>query len=450
MRRQRVPNHRLRSLLDETGWSGQKFINTINRLGAEAGLTLTYQRASVTQWLAGIHPRPPVPDLMLEAFSRELGKRVTTADLGLRRIIPAARTPDQHTWWADTPASALRAACAAERDRPYETAALTVPAWPAWLPSPTGEVTPAGRPTRPDKPEIQAAAAMLRLFSDADMTFGGGHPRVALTGYLRTTVAPWLAGDARPAVQRELLVMAARLSYLCGFMCFDDELHGSAQRHYLTSLRLSAESGDSVGYALTLRALSVQARTLGYFRPAVDLADTAVHTASRQVTPRVYAFLLGQLAVAHAAAGNSHGALTTLADAERHLSHADRYTPGVAAYHAGSLAHQEAAITAYLGDRRNAIRALETSIRQRPVEERRSRAITLARLAELQLTEGHLEQACHSWHRFLDDYQHLTCRRADTAMKTLRARIRPHQNHPAARALHHRATALSQLTATRV
>jgi tetratricopeptide (TPR) repeat protein len=433
----RVPNRHLRSLLDETGWSGQKFVNAINHLGAEAGLTLTYQRASVTQWLSGTHPRSPAPELMAEAFSRELGRRVTTTDLGLG---PAA--PRQLTWSEGATATVLREACATGHDgQPYRTAALAVPAWPDLSPSPASQPPPGDN--RPGRPEVRSAAAMLRLFSDTDMVFGGGHARLALAGYLRSTIAPWLAGDTRPNVRRELMTTAARLSYLCGFMCFDDELHGKAQRHYLTSLRLSAESADSIGYALTLRALSVQARLLGHCRPAVDLAEAAVHTATSRATPRVHAFLLGQLAVAHAADGDRHDALKALTAAEKHLSRADQYTPGVAAYHASSLAHQQAATTACLGDRRNAIKALETSIQHRPAEERRSRAITLARLAELQLAEGHLEQACHTWRHFLDDYPHLTSRRADTAMKTLRASIRPHQNNPAARGLLHRATVVA-------
>jgi tetratricopeptide (TPR) repeat protein len=444
MGRQRVPNYHLRSLLDETGWSGQKFVSAINHLGAEVGLTLTYQRASVTQWLSGIRPRSPVPELMAEAFSRELGRHVTTSDLGLRPVIPAPRTPEQFTWQEGSAATALRGACATGHDGwPYQTAALAVPAWPGMPTSHADQVAPDATSTRPGRPEVRSAAAMVRMFSDADMMFGGGHARLALAGYLRSTVVPWLAGDTHPTVRRKLLIVAARLSYLCGFMCFDDELHGRAQRHYLTSLRLSAESADAISYALTLRALSVQARILGHCRPAVDLAEAAVRTATSRATPRVHAFLLGQLAVAHAADGNGHDAIAALAAAEKHLSHADGYTPGVAAYHASSLAHQQAATTACLGDRRNAIKALETSIRHRPAEERRSRAITLARLAELQLAEGHLEQACHTWRRFLDDYPHLASRRADTAMKTLRASTRPHQNQPAVRALLHRATALA-------
>ena len=443
MRRPRVPNHQLRSLLDETGWSGQKLVNIINHLGAEAGLTLSYQRASTTQWLSGIHPRNPVPELLAEAFTRALGRSVTPAELGLTPNTTTTQAAECPISWADSPAVALREATVTGHDgRPYRMAGLAVPTWPPPHPD---HGSPGDTPARPGTTEVRSATAMLRLFSDTDMMFGGGHARIALASYLRTTIAPWLASDPDEPARRELLTTAARLCYLCGFMCFDDELHGTAQHYYLTSLRLSAESGDTIGYALTLRALSVQARSLGHVHPAVDLAEAAVRTATNRAAPRVHAFLLGQLAVAHAAAGDSHEALTALAGAEKQLSHADRYVPGVAAYHEGSLAHQQAATTACLGDRRNAIKALKTSIRHRPTEERRSRAITLARLAELLLVDGRLDQACHTWQLFLDDYRHLTSRRADTAMKTLRAHTRSHQNHPAVRALLHRATALGQL-----
>lgn len=150
---------------------------------------------------------------------------------------------------------------------------------------------------------------------------------------------------------------------------------------------------------------------------------------------------MGQLAVAHAVTGDRHGALTQLLAAERLLEHATSTLPAstVGAYHPASLAHQRAVVTACLGDRRTAIAALKTSIRHRPETERRSRAITLARLAELQLDHGHLEAACRTWHQFLDDYRALRSRRADKALAILIARTRPLQGNPAARALRHRA-----------
>lgn len=52
-------------------------------------------------------------------------------------------------------------------------------------------------------------------------------------------------------------------------MCFDDEQHGLAQRYYRTALSLAVQAGDPVAYAITLRAMSVQARSLGHHQHAV-------------------------------------------------------------------------------------------------------------------------------------------------------------------------------------
>jgi tetratricopeptide (TPR) repeat protein len=219
-------------------------------------------------------------------------------------------------------------------------------------------------------------------------------------------------------------------------------MHGAAQRYYLASLRLAGEAGDSTAYMVTLRALSVQARMLGHHREAVHLAEAAVRSATR-ATARTRAFLFGQLAVANAAAGDRTAAVNNLSTAERQLERASSPGTPVGAYHPASLSHQHAVVRACLGDRRGAIAALSSSVRHRPVGERRSRAITLARLAELQFEDGQLEQACGTWRTFLDDYPYLWSRRADNALATLRARLRPHGNHPVARLLTRRAAELN-------
>lgn len=76
-----------------------------------------------------------------------------------------------------------------------------------------------------------------------------------------------------------------------------------------------------------------------------------------------------------------------------------------------ALARQQAAVRAQLGDCDGAIRALTVSVRHRPAGERRSRAITLARLAELQLDTAAVETARGTGQRFLQDYPHPRSRR---------------------------------------
>lgn len=191
----------------------------------------------------------------------------------------------------------------------------------------------------------------------------------------------------------------------------------------------------SFGHALALRALSVQAHTLGHYRQAIHLADTAFQCAKNVVPPQTKAFLRGQLAVARATAGDRREALTHLKRTERELESADLVSRPVGAYHSGSLAHQCAAVAVRFGEHRAAAMALEAATQHRPSTERRSRPIVLARLAELQAAVGQFEPACQTWTHFLGDYPYLQSARVDAALANLRALTRPHQHNPSVRQL---------------
>ncbi|PRX51466.1 hypothetical protein B0I33_101620 [Prauserella shujinwangii] len=441
MRAPRVANHQLGALLAEAGWNGPALARAVNRLGAENGLTLRYQRASVAQWLTGVRPRPPVPDLVAEALSRALGRTVTAADAGLTSAGPPREGDRWEAWWHQDIVNRLVDAYEASTGTPgapaltYRTAALSVPPWATLASIPVTTAFAGHEAARAGRVDPHAATAMLRVFSDADLAFGGGHARTALAGYLASTIAPALRSGGSPASRGELLRTAARLTYLCGYMCFDDELHGLAQHYYLAGLRLAVEGADHVVHAMSLRALSLQARLLGHRGEAVDLAEAAARRTAHPMPPRTRACLLGQLGVAQAAAGDRRGALASLRAADGFAARADHSAPPVGTCHQASLAYQHAAVAAYLGSRGEAIRLLTQSVRTRPRNELRTRTITLARLAELQLSHGRLEQACESWHRFLDDYPLLSSGRADTAFATLRGLLRSHSGNVAARNL---------------
>jgi hypothetical protein len=437
----RVPNTLLRELMTEADWTGDALARAVNIVGAEAGQSLRYGRSSVTHWLTGMCPRPPVPEFVAEAFSRKLGRPVPVAETGLWRAAEPVTVRSPGLWEMDVPSRLAPGGPISTAHR-YHLADLAVPTWEELA---GGRVSRSWRIEAGDKVErwqVSAAASMVELFSDMDFAFGGGHARRALTGYLATVIAPWLRATATPVVRRELLMTAARLTYLCGFTHYDDELHGTAQHYYLTTLRLAAEAGDGTGYAVTLRALSGQARILGHRRQAVQLAEAGVRAVPGNAGSQTSAFLFGQLAVAHAADGSRRDAVRHLITAEQHLDRA-RDAPGpIGGCHPASLAHQQAAVRAKLGDRTGAIQALTVSIRHRPPEERRSRALTLARLAELQLDHGELEAACATWQRFLQDYPYLRSRRLDRAFRSMCARLRPHSNNSAVVALHRKAAGL--------
>jgi tetratricopeptide (TPR) repeat protein len=450
------PNLPLRRLLTETGWTEQQLAKAVNAAGAETGLALRYDRSAVSHWLAGRRPWGPVPSLVAEALSRGLGRPVTLADVGLEAT-PTDTGPADISMENTEDAIDMLVQLATfngERRRvlaggAYSLAALAVPAWAhagwARVRQPPQQAAETHERLTPHR--VAAAEEMIPLFTEADVNFGGGRARVALAGYLAYDIAPCLRAAASKQLRTRVLNVATQLTYLCAFMCFDDDQHALAQRYYRAALDLAVENGDPAAYAIGLRGLSVQARELGHHRHALQLAEVAASTGRRRFPPERQAFFLGQVAVAAAADGDRRGALEALGAAERMLSQVDSASavgsPNIGSYHSASLAHQQAAVCDLLGDRRGAIEAMSVSVRHRPPGERRSRAITTAWLAELQLAHGHLDEAVATWHSFLDDYPHLRSGRATAALKRLRSMLRPHAANKSAARLLTQAAALA-------
>mgnify|MGYP003945328835 CR=1 FL=1 len=437
MRTPRTPNQALRLLLAEAEWSGAQLARQVNALGAERGTLLHYDRTTVAHWLAGSRPRPPVPDLVAEALSRRLGRPVRLQDTGLsdtRQPGHGAGTPpgegsvverlDRILCDTDRRSLALVGA--------YSLAALAIPSGP--VRAGEGEAAASAPPASVSPAHVASARELLTVFSRSDVVFGAGSVREPLRQYLSTTLLPWLRSDMKPAVRRDLFTVAAQLTYLCAFAHFDMNHHAAAQRLYLTSLELAREAGDTIGEAVALRGLSVQAHELGHLAEADQLAERAVRTGTRQAPPHQQAFLLGQLAVTQAGRGDRRHA-RHLRAAERCLEKSADGASAVGAFHAGSLALQRAVVAKSQGEHRTAARALALSLRHRPSDERRSRALGLAELAETQLASGHLEQACHTWHDFLDILPDIRSARADGRLRTLTAALRPNATNPAAAAL---------------
>ncbi|GAA1390572.1 hypothetical protein GCM10009639_19460 [Kitasatospora putterlickiae] len=431
MGRTSTPNHLLRALLDEAQWNGATLAQRAAEVAAEQGITLLFDRKSVSFWLSGRKPRSPAPAIVAEALSRGLGRSVTEAATGLTRDVPTA-APKQEDG-TDDAAAALDLLGRAQR-RPwtpgvgtYSLTRLEIPGWDQ-----TAGAARVARPPRSEAPvtveQVAAVEQMARLFSDHERTFGGGQARKPLAAYLAHVVAPLLHCSAPSALRRRLYRVATRLAYLCAFMCFDDNEHALAQHYYRVALRLACEGADPASYAVTLRALSVQARSLGHHGHALRLAETAEATGYRRATPTRHAFLLGQLAVAAAADSDRTAALSALSRAERLMQRATSQVSAelIGGYHLASLAHQQATVRHLLGDTKGAIASLQTSLRHRPAAECRSRAVVTAQLAELQLRSGHLDQAVHSWQSFLDDFPHLRSGRVTAARRTMRAHLRPY------------------------
>ncbi|MFE3607470.1 tetratricopeptide repeat protein [Streptomyces goshikiensis] len=418
----------------------------MNALGAESGLVLRYQRPSVAQWLNGTRPRNPVPQLVAEAFSRRLGRPVSVTDAGWAagdeggRSMVCPQPPDSPSDLIDLARGALQ-----EGTEPltlYSTAALRECLHEAAYRNLSPPRVPP-KTRRVGKAEIGGARAMLGLFSELDRIHGGGHIRAPLASYLATTIAPWLQSQSGPSVREELLTAASQLAYLCAFAHFDEGRQGTSQRYYRTALSLASEAGSEKEMSLTLRGLSVQAYCLGHFSEAKSLADAAIDRAGTEPPAYRLAALVGQQAVATAAVGSRRDALAQLIRAEGILGRTPDTVSPVGAYHHASLAHQQAEVRAALGDTPGALAALRTSVRIRPPDERRSRALVLNRLAELQLRLGHVEAACATWQLFLGEYPSLRSHRSDAAIASMRSLVRPYSGNHAVTALLIKAGTLS-------
>ncbi|MFC1440564.1 hypothetical protein ABUW04_20105 [Streptacidiphilus sp. N1-10] len=434
----REPNARLRALLAEAGWTGQDLARAVNAAGAESGLTLGYDRTSVAHWLAGSRPPEAVARMVAETLARRLRRRVDLSDTALAR--PSGQGPTQAVpeREEDIVARLVELAGGGRRRRTV-LGSLVYSVSATALPDFTGAAAPrAAAERRADARDVlalaQSAELMLDLFASSDAESGGGRARPALSAYLAADIAPFLGRSVRTAADRRLMRAAARLTYLAGYMCFDENLGGAAQAYYRTSARLFARSGDLSGYTTTLRALSIQAHHLGHHAHARDLAEAAAGHLPALPSGQG-ALLSGQLAVTSAATGDRRAALSQLSRAHRLLDHGQDAHGTIGAFHPAALAHQEAEVLAAGADRAGAVAALTASLRHRPAAERRARALTTAQLAELQLDLGRLEQACATWHGFLDDRPHLHSARIEDALTRLRARLRPHRHQRTARIL---------------
>ncbi|MER5862838.1 hypothetical protein [Kitasatospora sp. NPDC002040] len=434
----RTPNLRLRALLDEAGWTGQQLASSVNAEGARSAITVRYDRTAVAHWLAGTRPRDPACELICRVLAGALGREIGLQEAGFAGASgPVEQAPavvHPHERLRELMESSPGARRALHR-LPYSPA-------PDLLAS-------AGQPRAEDSrhrigmAQVRAAEQMVALLADADEILGGERVRPALTTYLSTDIATHLAASAPPAVGRRFRQAAADLSYLAGFTSFDANLHGAAQAYFRIAAQLAADVDDRPRYAIALRQMSVQAHFLGDTRQALHLAQGAGREID-SLPPESAAFVIGQEALALATCGQRRHALEDLGRAERLLARSEGSGPVLGGYHQAAFAFQQAEVLAAAGDVPGACGALAASLRHRPASERRARMLTTSRLAGLQLGQGHLELACSTWDRFLDDYPHVSSARGDGALRELRARLRPYTREPAAQRLLTRAARLTQ------
>ncbi|MCK8680209.1 hypothetical protein [Streptomyces lichenis] len=446
---ERTPNTGLAALLAATGWTQTQLAGAVNRVAREAGLPGGCDKHNVSKWLGGTVPRRSVRPLVLEALARRLGRPVTYAEAGWPPPVtgsgPAASD-------AEDTVEGLVSTGRADMD-PARRTVLAASLYSAALPVPLfrdlAEQTDSvatGRTTRIGPGEVATVRTMTERIAGILDELGGAHARPMAAAFLVNTVGPWLRASASGPVRRSMLAAAADLVYLTGWMAMYERDHGLGQRYYLRALELAGTAEDHVTYCRTLRGMALQAANLKHGRRALELADSAAEAAPAG-GPRLQAFLAGQQAHGAALVGDRRQAFARLRETEAALSRADDHRDHLGGYDLAAYHFHVSSVTYALGDVPASVRAMQDSNRVRPPVERQGRAHATGLLAQRQMEMGHLDAACETWGRFLDDYEGLSSSRADEHFEVLTRRLRSH-HVPAARALRERVADVALRKAT--
>ncbi|MFG3440346.1 hypothetical protein ACGF0J_24105 [Nonomuraea sp. NPDC047897] len=448
----REPNRLLQLLIAEAGFSHKGLARRLNDLGAARGTPgLKYDHSSVLRWIGGQRPRDPVPSLLTEIFALRLGRPVTPEDLGMPAIVspPDLGQVFTHTWQEGvaTVTALWRADVERRRfliDSTFAIGAGSVGAM-RWLTSPPDGRLDGGGSRRVGRADIAAIREVTRSFGELDNRFGSGRVRAAVVEYLDTAVSPLLRdGSYGEATGRELAAAAAELTRLAGWMAYDLEQHGLAQRYLIQALRLARGAGDDALGAEVLAGMAHQAVYMGRPAHALDLARAAQLAAGRSGVRTLMASCHVLEAHAHAGLGDARSCSAALHQAELAF---DRRVPGREpawlsyfdeAYLAAKLAH----CFRDLGDGVQAVRHARRSL---DMDGRyvRGRMFNLSLLAAGLTQCGELEEACRVAAGAFELAGELQSVRSRSYAADLRRRLEPYKREPVVTALRERTRELA-------
>lgn len=316
------PNQLLGELIAEAGLSRKALARRVVVRGRAVGLSLSYDHNSVRRWLDGEQPQDPVPDLIAAVLTEGVGRQVLPHHCGLAASAGVTDLGLEFgLTWVDgvEPAAALWRGDV-ERRRHLRELSYAIPAYPLatmrWLTLAESASPESSGLRRVGRAEIDGVRGMTATFAELDNRLGGGRVRTAVVQFLHNEVSSLLCGTYSETMGKELFAATAELTKLAGWMAYDDERHGLAQRYLIQALRLAETADDHALSAEILAAMSHQATYVGRPSDAVDLARAA-QVAARQTG---FATLESECHVVeahgHAARNEAAACATSLAAAE--------------------------------------------------------------------------------------------------------------------------------------
>ncbi|MDT0307298.1 hypothetical protein RM780_10015 [Streptomyces sp. DSM 44917] len=438
-------NAQLRELLAEARLTYQAAAQHVRAVAAENGLHgLRTNKSAVHHWVRGAVPEETTARCLAEALSRRLGRPITRADLGLPTAASAAEDDSIGLSLGPDPVEVLQMIGEADvhRRRFLTTSAYSMAA--ATLPLQTVQET--ARRTAAARggavagtAEVNAVRDMVRLFADMDERHGGQHGRSAFAQYLITDIAALCRARFRTdTTRRRMLSVASAAAHLAGWKAYDSGEQGLAQRYFLQSYALAAESGEPGQAPFVLRTMSQHGMKLHRPQHCLDLADTALTRARGQVAAPVEALFHITHAHALAKTGQRPAAVTGIERARAALDtgYCDDVPFWALAWGPpqATVLSRTAKVLETLGDHPRAAQHYARAAASRPTGTyARIIALDLTAQAESALRQGHLEQACATWHRAIDHMDGVASTRTRSALADIRRHLTPYRS----RRLHH-------------
>ncbi|WP_230984250.1 hypothetical protein [Microbispora oryzae] len=402
---------------------------------------MRYDHGSVLRWIGGRRLREPVPGPPAEVFSPGLGRRVPAEHIALPRetggtVPPHLGQEFPHSWEEGVASVTALWRADVERRRFLLDSTFALGAGSAgvvnWLTKPEGERLSAEGPRRVGVADVAAIREVTRSFGELDNRFGGGSIRGPVVRYLHTAVTPLLRDGAYgEATGRALATAAAELTRLAGWMAYDLEQHGLAQRYLIQALGLARSAGDHGLAGEILAGMSHQAVYVGHPRHGLELARAAIAAAKRSGIHTLTAEARVLEAHAHATLGDGVSCAASLHEAETAF---DRRSPKeepawIGYFDEAYLSAKAAHCLRDLGDGARAVRHARRSLLMdgRYV---RGKMFNLSLLASALIQEGELEEACTTAEAALALAGGIQSARTRSYAADMRRRLEPYAAEP--------------------
>jgi len=428
----RTPNHKLRDLVTESGLTYAALAAAVRTVAAETGACLRTNKSAVEHWISGVIPRGQTGRYLAVALSRRLGRILTPADLGL-----AADNEDGDDTMGLTlgtdPLDVLLPMWRLELERRSFLSNLAYSVAAAALPldhiEQIASRTAAARTGHTvGMAEVTAVRDMIHAFTELDERHGGRHGRTALITYLRDDVAPLCRARFRTEQARQhMLSAAARGVHLLGWKSYDAGQQSLAQRYYLQSYALAAESEIPGHDGFVMRTMAMQGLKLNRPEHCQNLAETGINRAKGKIDTQTEA--LFRIVHAHTLAKSRQPkAALTETETAHHLLAADHgdtmpfwalcWGPPAA-----SVYSRTAKVYETLGDYHAAAEQYTRAAASRPDTHARIVALDLMASAELHVNQGSIEHACTTWHQALDHLDGVVSQRTRKAITNMRTNL---------------------------